>query len=209
MPIERHGGARPTAPSEGWADRCHVLPLAEPETRAPGSRAAGRRRSVGAVADAAPHEPASWPARGLMAVGWAVLAVGALGALGRIEHFAGPIPWPALVRWSIGLALANDLVLAPIACLVGLAVGRLLPWSAKGPVAAGLFVSATVTAVAWPALRGYGRRPGDPSALPGNYAQGLAAVLVAVWAAVAVGVAMRAFSGRAGRTSAPRRSTRR
>ena len=97
---------------------------------------------------------------------------GRAGALGRIDHFAGPVPWPALARWGIGLALVHDLVLAPIACLVGLAVGRLLPWPAKGPVAAGLFVSATVSAVAWPALRGYGRLPGDPSALPGNYAPG-------------------------------------
>ncbi len=144
-----------------------------------------------------------------MAVGWAVLAVGALGAFGRIEHYAGPIPWPALARWGIGLALVHDLVLAPIACLVGLAVGRLLPWPAKGPVAAGLFVSATVTAVAWPALRGYGRLPGNPSALPGNYARGLATVLIAMWVAVAVGVAAQMFSDRAGRTSGPRRSTRR
>lgn len=110
---------------------------------------------------------------------------------------------------GIGLTLVHDLVLAPIVCLVGLAVGRLLPLSARGPVAAGLFVSATVTAVAWPAVRGYGRLPDDPSVLPGNYAGGLAIVLVAVWAAVAVGVAMRTFSGRAGRTNDSRRSTRR
>jgi hypothetical protein len=117
--------------------------------------------------------------------------VGVLGAVGRIDHFAGPIPWTALARWGIGLAVVHDLVLAPIVSLVGLAVGRLLPRSAKGPVAAGLFVSATVTAVAWPAVRGYGRLPGNPSALPGNYARGLAVVLAAVWVAVAVAVAIR------------------
>jgi len=142
--------------------------------------------------------PASWPARGLMVAGWVVMIVGAAGALGRIDHYAGPIRWTALVRWTLGLALLHDLVVAPVACLVALAVGRLLPAPTRGPVTVGLIVSATVAAVAYPAVRGFGRLPDNPSILPGDYGRGLLIVLAVVWAAVIAVIVLRLIEARRG-----------
>ena len=49
------------------------------------------------------------------------------------------------------------LVVAPIAALVGFFVVAALPAVMRAPVRAALFASAIVIAIAWPALRGYGR----------------------------------------------------
>ena len=55
--------------------------------------------------------------------------------------------------------------------------------------------SAVLVAIAWPFVRGYGRRSGNPSLLPRNYAVGLAAYLAVIWivalAIVAAGLMRR------------------
>jgi hypothetical protein len=55
-------------------------------------------------------------------------------------------------------------------------------------VRAGLFASAVLLLVAWPALRGYGRDhvPDNPSVAPLHYGTAVATVLAVVWVAVAV-----------------------
>lgn len=143
-----------------------------------------------------PREPLSWPARALALVGWGVAAVGALGALDRISHFAFPIPWADLAWWFAYSALFHDLLIAPVVTLVALAVGRGLPRPIRAPVAVGLIVSGSLVVMSYPRLRGYGAIPGDPSILPGNAARDLALVLGLVWVAVAAWLVARAVRAR-------------
>lgn len=91
---------------------------------------------------------------------------------------------PALwVRWWVTAAVIHDLVVAPAVVAVGWVVVRFAPRSAKAPLQAGLVVSAVLVAVSWPALRGYGRIPSNPTYLPRQYGTGLAIFLLLVWLA--------------------------
>jgi hypothetical protein len=86
----------------------------------------------------------------------------------------------------VGLALAHDLVLAPVVLLVGAGVRRVVPAGARPLVAGGLLVSGVLGLVAWPLVRGYGRSAGNPSVLPRDYGRGLLVALAATWAVVLV-----------------------
>jgi hypothetical protein len=89
---------------------------------------------------------------------------------------------PALwVRWWVTAAVIHDVVVAPAAIAVGWLVVRFSPRSVKAPLQAGLVVSAVLVAVSWPALRGYGRIPSNPTYLPRQYGTGLALSLLLVW----------------------------
>jgi hypothetical protein len=68
----------------------------------------------------------------------------------------------------------------------------------RGPLQAGLIVTAIVVLTVWPLLRGYGLRDDNPSALPNNYLAGLVIVLVIVWSVVTV-VAVRRLTVTASR----------
>ena len=78
------------------------------------------------------HEPlpkAFWPA---LVVGWAAITVGLLGVFQKTHHFAGRVPWKEVARWTIGLAVIHDLIIAPAVCLIGLAISRTLPRRIRG-----------------------------------------------------------------------------
>ncbi|HEX9995332.1 MAG TPA: hypothetical protein VGB14_20590 [Acidimicrobiales bacterium] len=122
-----------------------------------------------------------WPS---VAVGWALMGVGVAGLLGGIDHFAGPVSWLRAGAWVVGVALAHDLVVAPLVCLAGVAVARVVPRAWRGPVAGGLVAAAAVTAVAFPGVRGWGRLPNNPSVHPLDYGTGLATALAVVAAGV-------------------------
>lgn len=148
------------------------------------------------AADPEARAPLSWPSRAVALVGWAVVAVGALGALDRIGHFAGPIPWMRLAMWLVWSAGAHDLLIAPAVTLVAVAVARLLPGPVRGPVAGGLIASGCLVAVSWPRLGGYGRLANNSSILPGDAVRDLAVVLGVVWLAVTVTVVVRLVRSR-------------
>lgn len=133
----------------------------------------------------------SWPARALTLVGWGVVVIGALGALGRISHFAFTIPWLDLARWMLYSILFHDLLIAPVVTLIALGLNRGVPHLARGPLAGGLIVSASLVAVSYPRLRGYGALANNPSIIPGNAARDLLVVLAVVWAIVAAVVVVR------------------
>ena len=59
-----------------------------------------------------------------------------------------------LAKWVIGADLLHDAVVAPAACLVGVLLVARLPALVRAPVRAGLFASAVILAIAYPALRG-------------------------------------------------------
>lgn len=121
--------------------------------------------------------PPRWPLVLGIVVGAACTAVGVAAAVETSKP-------TVLVRWVVGLTLAHDLVLVPAVLLVGLVVRR-RPW-----LAGGLLVSGVVALVAFPLVRGYGRRPGDPSALPRDYTRGLLVTLAAVWLLTAAGAVL-------------------
>jgi hypothetical protein len=115
-------------------------------------------------------------------VGWAVMAVGVIGLMGNDSG----VPPVGVTRWMVGSALVHDLVVAPIVVGVGMVVARWVRPPYRAIVQGALLVSAMVTLVAWPFVRGYGRLANNPSILPNNYAAGLASVLAVVWGAAAL-----------------------
>lgn len=90
---------------------------------------------------------------------------------------------PALwVRWWVAAAVIHDVLVAPIAIGVGWLVVRFAPPVVKAPLQAALILSAILSAMAWPALRGYGRIASNPTYLPRDYGRGLVLSLLVVWA---------------------------
>ena len=89
----------------------------------------------------------------------------------------------SFLRYYVGGDIVHDLVVAPIAAVIGIVVIRRAPAIARAPLRAALFGSAVVVAVAWPALRGYGRMrtPDNASVQPLNYATAVATVVAVVW----------------------------
>jgi hypothetical protein len=137
-------------------------------------------------------------------VGAAVMAFGAIGLVGD-AGLPGAID---VARWLVVADLANDLVLAPLACLVGAAVARLLPRRYQAPVQAALLASGVLLIVALPALRGYGRDevPDNSSVQPLDYTTATLTALAVVWAAAAVWLTVRFVSAARGRRRPPTRA---
>ncbi|MGH9183023.1 MAG: hypothetical protein ACRDZ9_04280 [Acidimicrobiales bacterium] len=119
-----------------------------------------------------------WP---LFVAGWAVMVFGGVGlATNRID-----IPIDAFARWTVGLAVAHDLLLAPLVIGVASLVLARVPPPHRAVLQGALIVTGLVVAFAWPLVGRYGIRPDDPSTQPRDYASGLAAVLAVVWLAAA------------------------
>lgn len=95
------------------------------------------------------------------------------------------------VRWWVTAAVIHDVVVAPAALAVGWLVARFAPRAVKAPLQAALILSAILVAMTWPALRGYGRIPSNPTYLPRQYGTGLALTLLLVWGACGVWAAVR------------------
>lgn len=168
-----------------------------PSPRAEGEASA---RPVDRAPKAA-HEPmpiAFWPA---LLVGWGAITVGLLGVFQKTHHFAGRVPWKEVARWTVGLAVIHDLVVAPAVCVIGLAVSRVLPVRVRAPVQGGLIVSALVTITAWPVYRVGVPLADNPSILPGDYGRGLLVVLSLIWFVTLALVARALVVGRRGLTS--------
>lgn len=122
-------------------------------------------------------ERRGWPFWAAAVAGWGLVAVGLLSLFGNTKE-SRPSD---LARWFTGSAVLHDGLVAPLVCAVGLGLARIVPRPARGPVVSGLVITATTALFAWPFLRQYGDRPDNPSALPLNYATGLAWVLAVVW----------------------------
>lgn len=122
---------------------------------------------------------------------WPALVIGGTVSLyGMVRVAQSFVDTPAFVRWVVGLAILHDLVVAPVAAIVGWVAYRVLPRWAAHVVVPALAVAAITTLFAWPLVRGYGVRP-SPSHLPRDYGAGLTVILVLI-AAVTVGASIRA-----------------
>ena len=126
---------------------------------------------------------------------WAALAIGlaimAFALRGAIENWSATNP-PELLRWMISLLLVHDVVVAPVVAAITISLSRRgSAWWAR-PVASGLAATAVVLTFSLPLVRRFGERQSNPSALPRDYGSALFLVLVAIWSAVVLTVAIRA-----------------
>ncbi len=130
------------------------------------------------------YGPLFWSGVG---AGWLGIAFGVWSLLTR----PGATHPPEAAGWVVGLALAHDLVLAPIALLVAWLVHRVAPRIARGLVLGALAISATVALYAFPLVRRFGEQPDNPSFLPRNIGAGLILVIALVWATATLMLATR------------------
>ena len=132
---------------------------------------------------------------------WTLLVAGAgiagYGLFGAWADRADTRP-ADLVVWLAGSIAAHDALIAPVVVAAAVAT-RWLPVAARLPVRLGLALSALLTVLFWPVVRGWGRSASVPSALPLDYGRNLVVVLALVWLVVGVVVVVRALRGRAAR----------
>ena len=133
-----------------------------------------------------------WPA---FALGWVLIAVGVRGILVNQDSpmATDPIKWVLLLVKS---NLVHDFVLVPVVLAVGVVVARFAPPKLRAPLQSGLIASGIVALYAFPFVRGYGRKPSNPTILPLDYGQGLLMVLGVIWLVVAAW-SVRRFVGKA------------
>jgi hypothetical protein len=103
-----------------------------------------------------------------------------------------------VLEFLVGVVVAHDLILVPVAIGVGVLVVRCVPAWARASVQGGLFASAIISVFALPFVVGAGRLPDNPSKLPLNYGLGLVIVLAVIWlvsAALTLRAWRRTFGG--------------
>jgi hypothetical protein len=114
-----------------------------------------------------------------LVVGWGIMGYGFAGILANTRDTR-----PSdLARWFLGSALVHDALIAPSACLAGVAIARLVPGRWRGLVSGALVVTGVVTIFSIPLVRRYGVRPDNPTVIFRDYGPALLVVLAAVWVA--------------------------
>jgi hypothetical protein len=98
---------------------------------------------------------------------------------------AGRTKPPELARWLVGSAIVHDGLIAPLVFAAGVLVARAVPPGIRRFVQAGLVITGMLVLATFPFVGGFGKRPGNPSALPLDYGLGLLVVLGSVWLVVA------------------------
>ena len=114
----------------------------------------------------------------------------AYGVKGALDNLGDGNP-TKLAIWVVSIDLIHDLVLAPAVVIVGLVLAALLPPVAQGPVRTASALSGLVILFSVPLITAWGRRAGNSSTLPRNYAHSVIAALLAIWAVTAVVLAWR------------------
>jgi hypothetical protein len=125
-------------------------------------------------------------------IGWAIIVAGAMVALHNARD-AHPF---ALAVHVVTFDLGHDALLVPTALLIGWLVGKAVPAIARGPVRAGLAVTAMFVLFAYPLIKRWGRRPTNSSTLPLDYGRNLTIVLVLLWLVVGAVVVRRCVEQR-------------
>lgn len=111
---------------------------------------------------------------------------------------------PGVLAFLLGVLVAHDAVFLPMVLAVGALVGRYVPTGNWTAVRAAALVSAAVTLVALPLVLGYGRDPGNPSALPLPYGRGLAVLLGLIWVTALAAIVVRRIRKRFASSRGPR-----
>lgn len=138
-------------------------------------------------------------------VGAALMAFGAAGLVGDTGLSASV----DVAGWFVGADVGHDFVLAPLACLVGATVARVLPRRCRAPVQAALITSGVLLIVVFPALRGFGRDhvPDNETVQPLDYTTSTLTALAVVWTGAAVWLAIRLITSARERRRPPIRAT--
>lgn len=118
-----------------------------------------------------------WP---LTVLGLAVMGFGIYGMWANQGTSLLDVRLRPMLTWIIGAIILHDLVLAPMTLATGRGLRWVRPRLLRAPLQVGLAATLLVTLLAFPLVRGYGARPGDPSRLPLNYAVGYGALLAVV-----------------------------
>ncbi|HEX5616735.1 MAG TPA: hypothetical protein VFZ83_16415 [Acidimicrobiia bacterium] len=128
---------------------------------------------------------------GVVVIGWGVaLYLGATPDLDRRVDFA---------VWLVGLDLAHDLLVAPIALAVGVAVARVVRGPLRAPVQAALIASGCVLLVAAAPLARTADGANNPTIQPLDYTTATLTVLAIVWTACALWAGARIRRARVNR----------
>jgi hypothetical protein len=112
------------------------------------------------------------------------------GVLGLLRNGGRTHP-PELATWLAGSALVHDALIAPAALGIGVLVARAAPARVRPFLQGGLAITGMLVLATFPLIGGFGKQPGNPSALPLDYGLGLLLVLGSVWLVVAA-LAVRA-----------------
>jgi len=148
------------------------------------------------VKESAPRGAGLWIG---LALGAPLMAVGVRGALVNADR-TNP---GELARWLVGSAVVHDAVLLPVVVVVAVVARRLVPARAWPAVRWALATSGIVLLVAWPFVRGYGRRSANPSLLPRNYGLGVAVALAVIWLCALGWIVIRGLAVRGWRRPCP------
>jgi hypothetical protein len=130
--------------------------------------------------------PTPWFVPALI-VGWGLIGVGVWSALNNSAE-ADP---RALLELIVTFDLLHDLVFAPLLIAGAWLITRLLPAPARGPARVGGALTVLILLFSRPLVAGWGRRPTNSSTLPHDYGRTVQLLLLAVWAAIVVSVAIR------------------
>ncbi len=116
---------------------------------------------------------------------WLIGAIGmagiGLGAVLTLRAVWSPRELVSTGAWLLIPTLLSDLVIMPVAAVLGWLVSRRLapPWQA--PVIVGLVLSTFVLLIGWPFIGGFGRQPDNSSLLDRDYVAGALGLLGLIW----------------------------
>ncbi len=113
-----------------------------------------------------------------LALGLGIVGFGVRGALHQFTTYSQRF---VFAKYAIGFDLLHDVVIAPIAFVVGFVVSRLTPSKFRAPIAFGMFATAILIGIGWYPLQGSAKYKNNVSFQSLNYARSLAIVLLVVW----------------------------
>ena len=113
-----------------------------------------------------------------LAIGWAGIGFGAWSAWSHM----GPSARAGFAVFVVGAALVHDVVVAPLAIVIGTVVARRAPRLARATIGGALVVSGTITLAVWPVIRRYGEIADNPSFLPNPAGWRSLVIVAGIWA---------------------------
>lgn len=131
--------------------------------------------------------------RVLGALGVVTVAVGGVLVIDGLFH---PAELISVGLWLLLPPILSDVIAMPVVAVLAWLIGRRLPIWWRVPVSAALALTGFAVLIGWPFIGGFGRNPGNPSALDRDYTAGAAAVVGLIWAVCLVAGTIRSRRAR-------------